>query len=277
MSGESQDGPSAVEFRGPLETPATEALLRWALALSRGRRPEAEVPGVRREGLELRLGPAAVLEGTRSFPGARAPAKAHEGKTRASLSRAHIAGGGSALGRPSRARRREIRGRGGEGTNGGDSGGEVRRVSTGIPALGEFLSGGTLLRPILLVGGAPASGKIGQPSRCSSHGPDEGKGRSTARRSRSRRSSSYRMQGSWFFDARLADVGAVGLDSLLRPEAADAAWRRVPERVEEGEPALVVLGQTLHESCGSPARTRTLAHDLTAQVASWGATLLVGE
>ncbi len=159
----------------------------------------------------------------------------------------------------------------------------LERTSTGVEGLDEVLGGGIPARSITVVSGEPGSGKTVLALQMLFHAARQGK------------TSLYfttlsepalklvrHMQGFKFFDPRLLDdrVRIVDLGSTLRAHDPETALATVAERVEEGEPDLVVIDsfKALHDLSDQPLRTRTLTYDLAVQMASWGATtLLVGE
>jgi circadian clock protein KaiC len=159
----------------------------------------------------------------------------------------------------------------------------LERVSTGVAGLDEVLGGGIPARSITVVSGEPGSGKTVLALQMLFHAARQGK-RSLYFTTLSEPSLKLvrHMQGFRFFDPRLLDeqVRIVDLGSTLRAHDPEAALATVAERVEEGEPDLVVIDsfKALHDLSAEPLRTRTLTYDLAVQMASWGATtLLVGE
>jgi circadian clock protein KaiC len=86
-----------------------------------------------------------------------------------------------------------------------------------------------------------------------------------------------------FFDQALLDEGLVqfvDLGATLRGAGAEAALDQVAAKVEEQEPAVVVVDsfKAIHDILPDPARSRAAVYDLSVRMATWGATtLLVGE
>ena len=159
----------------------------------------------------------------------------------------------------------------------------LERVSTGVPGLDEVLGGGIPARSIAVVSGEPGSGKTVLALQMLFHAARAGK-RSLYFTTLSEPSLKLvrHMQGFRFFDPRLLDdrVRIVDLGSTLRAHDPETALTMVTERVEEREPALVVIDsfKALHDLSDQALRTRMLTYDLAVQMASWGATtLLVGE
>jgi circadian clock protein KaiC len=157
------------------------------------------------------------------------------------------------------------------------------RVSTGVAGLDDVLGGGIPASSITVLSGEPGSGKTVLALQMLFHAARAGK-RSLYFTTLSEPSLKLvrHMQGFRFFDPRLLDeqVRFVDLGSTLRARDPEGALATVAERVEEGEPDLVVIDsfKALHDLSDEPLRTRTLTYDLAVQMASWGATtLLVGE
>ncbi len=157
------------------------------------------------------------------------------------------------------------------------------RVSTGVAGLDEVLGGGIPASSITVVSGEPGSGKTVLALQMLFHAARRGK-RSLYFTTLSEPSLKLvrHMQGFRFFDPRLLDDGVsiVDLGSTLRAHDPATALATVAERVEESEPALVVIDsfKALHDLSEQPLKTRTLTYDLAVQMASWGATtLLLGE
>jgi circadian clock protein KaiC len=159
----------------------------------------------------------------------------------------------------------------------------LERVSTGVAGLDAALGGGIPAKSITVVSGEPGSGKTVLALQMLFHAARLGK-RSLYFTTLSEPSLKLvrHMQGFRFFDPRLLDerVHIVDLGSTLRAHDPERALATVVERVEAGEPDLVVIDsfKTLHDLSDTPLRTRILTYDLAVQMASWGATtLLVGE
>jgi circadian clock protein KaiC len=159
----------------------------------------------------------------------------------------------------------------------------LERVSTGVPGLDEVLGGGLPERSIVVLAGEPGAGKTVLALQTIFHAARQGK-RALYFTTLSEPSLKLvrHMQGFRFFEPALLDerVRIADLGSALRAHGPEAALALVTERVEEGEPDVVVIDsfKALHDLSGEALRARTLVYDLSVQMASWGATtLLVGE
>ncbi len=90
------------------------------------------------------------------------------------------------------------------------------------------------------------------------------------------------MQQFAFFDERLMGKELVlsDLGSIVRGRDANAALEAITSRVEQEEPAIVVIDsfKAMRDILGDAPSIRTFVYDLAVQTAGWGAaTLFVGE
>jgi len=90
------------------------------------------------------------------------------------------------------------------------------------------------------------------------------------------------MQQFSFFDERLMGKELIFADlgSVVRGRDADAVLKAIVSRVEQEEPAIVVIDsfKAIRDILGDPASVRTFVYDLAVHTAGWGAaSLFVGE
>jgi len=157
-------------------------------------------------------------------------------------------------------------------------------LSTGSLAFDEILGGGLPVRSVNVVAGEPGAGKTIFALQTLFHQARQGKKclYLTTLSEPALKLVSYMQQFS-FFDERLfaeKQVMIADLGSVMRRKGADETLAEIVGRVEQEEPAIVVIDsfKALRDLLTDPAAMRTFAYDLAVHVSSWGAaTLLVGE
>ena len=135
----------------------------------------------------------------------------------------------------------------------------LERVSTGVGALDEVMGGGIPAKSIVVVLGEPGSGKTVLALQMLFNAARSGK-KALYFTTLSEPSLKLvrHMQGFSFFDPRLLDdrVKVVDLGSALQTHNPDVALATVARRVEEDEPAIVVIDsyKAVHDLCDEPRR-----------------------
>ncbi len=160
---------------------------------------------------------------------------------------------------------------------------QLERLSTGSPALDEILGGGFPVRSLSVIAGEPGSGKTLFALQALFTLAKTGRKvvYFSTLSEPSMKLIQYMQQFS-FFDEKLIgkEVVFVDLGSAVRSRNADLALETIVSRVEQEEPALVVIDsfKAMHDLFPDTGAARTFVYDLAVHMASWGAsTLFVGE
>jgi circadian clock protein KaiC len=158
------------------------------------------------------------------------------------------------------------------------------RLSTGVASLDALLGGGVPTQSLNVVSGAPGTGKTVLAMQMLFHQAREGKRAIYfTTLSESALMLINHMRSFRFFDSALVDNGVsiVDLGTSLLEDGPEAAFALVRQRLEDEEPALVVIDsyKVMQDLiAGSPGAQRALAYELGVTLAGWGTTtLLVGE
>jgi circadian clock protein KaiC len=159
----------------------------------------------------------------------------------------------------------------------------LERLSTGSAAFDRILGGGLPIRSVTVIAGEPGSGKTLFALQVLFHLARQGKKciYFTTLSEPALKLIQYMQQFSFF------DQGAIGkqlifvdLGSVIRARDADAALEAITSRVEQEEPAIIVVDsfKAMRDFMGDEAAARAFVYDLGVHMAGWGAsTLLVGE
>jgi circadian clock protein KaiC len=159
----------------------------------------------------------------------------------------------------------------------------LERLSTGSAAFDRILGGGLPVRSVTVIAGEPGAGKTLFSLQVLFHLAQQGKKclYFTTLSEPSLKLIHYMQQFSFF------DEGAIGkqmifidLGSVIRGNDANAALDAITSRVEQEEPAIVVIDsfKAIRDLIGDAPSIRTFVYDLAVQMAGWGAaTLFVGE
>ena len=157
-------------------------------------------------------------------------------------------------------------------------------LSTGSAALDRILGGGLPVRSVNVIAGEPGAGKTILALQMLFHQARQGKKGLylTTLSEPSLKLVSYMQQFSFFDERLIADKRVViaDLGSVMRRKGVDETLAEIVGRVEQEEPALVVIDsfKALRDVLGDAAALRTFVYDLAVHVASWGAaSLFVGE
>ena len=157
-------------------------------------------------------------------------------------------------------------------------------LSTGSAAFDEILGGGLPVRSVNVIAGEPGAGKTIFALQMLFHQARQGKKGLylTTLSEPALKLASY-MQQFAFFDERLIAekrVVIADLGSVMRRKGADETLSEIVGRVEQEEPAVVVIDsfKALRDLLGDAPALRTFNYDLAVHISSWGAaSLLVGE
>jgi len=157
-------------------------------------------------------------------------------------------------------------------------------LSTGSAAFDEILGGGLPARSVTVVAGEPGAGKTIFALQMLFHLARQGKKclYLTTLSEPSLKLVSYMQQLSFFDEGLIADKQVIiaDLGSVMRRKGADDALAEIVGRVEQEEPAFVVIDsfKALRDLLSDATAMRTFVYDLAVHLSSWGAaTLLVGE
>ncbi len=160
---------------------------------------------------------------------------------------------------------------------------KMERLTTGDAAFDRILDGGFPSRSINVVMGAPGAGKTLFALQMLFHLARRGKKALyfTTLSEPAVKLLGY-MQQVAFFDAALVDelITFVDIGSELKERGSEAALATIVQRVEDDEPAVVVIDsfKALSEFVPDARLVRSLVYDLAVHMASWGATtFLLGE
>lgn len=159
----------------------------------------------------------------------------------------------------------------------------MARLGTGSAALDQIVGGGLPVGSVTILAGEPGAGKTVLALQALFRlARDGGKGIYFTTLSEPAMKLVRFMQGFAFFDERLiADrVLFADLGTTLRADGPAAALERMVARIEEEEPALVVVDsfKAIQDLIGDPVEARGVAYDLAVALSAWGATtLLLGE
>jgi circadian clock protein KaiC len=151
------------------------------------------------------------------------------------------------------------------------------RLSTGSDALDQILGGGLPVRSVNVIAGEPGAGKTIFALQILFHQARQGKKGLylTTLSEPSLKLVSYMQQFSFFDERLIADKRVViaDLGSVMRRTGVDETLAEIVGRVEQEEPALVVIDsfKALRDVLGSSAALRTFNYDLAVHVSSWGA------
>ncbi len=156
-------------------------------------------------------------------------------------------------------------------------------LSTGSTAFDRILGGGLPVRSLTVVAGAPGSGKTLFALQALFHLAKQGKKclYFTTLSEPALKLVQY-MQQFAFFDERMIgrELIFIDLGSVIRGHNADAILAAITSRVEEEEPAMVVIDsfKAMRDILGDAPSVRTFVYDLAIHTASWGAaTMFIGE
>ncbi len=159
----------------------------------------------------------------------------------------------------------------------------LERLSTGSTPLDRILGGGLPVRSLCMIAGEPGAGKTLFALQVLFHLGRQGKKGLyfTTLSEPSLKLIQYMQQFS-FFDERLMGKELVFADlgSVVRGQDAEAALKAIASRVEQEEPAIVVIDsfKAMRDILGDAPSIRTFVYDLAVHMAGWGAaTLFVGE
>jgi circadian clock protein KaiC len=159
----------------------------------------------------------------------------------------------------------------------------LERLPTGSAAFDRILGGGLPVRSLSVVAGEPGAGKTLFALQVLFHLARQGKkGLYFTTLSEPSLKLIQYMQQFAFFDERLIGKELVlsDLGSVIRGRDADAALEAITSRVEQEEPAIVVIDsfKAMRDILGDAPSIRTFVYDLAVHTAGWGAaTLFVGE
>jgi circadian clock protein KaiC len=159
----------------------------------------------------------------------------------------------------------------------------LERLSTGSAAFDRILGGGIPVRSLSVISGEPGAGKTLFALQVLFHLARQGKkGLYFTTLSEPSLKLIQYMQQFAFFDERLIGKELVfsDLGSIVRGRDANAALEEVTSRVEQEEPAIVVIDsfKAMRDILGDAPSIRTFVYDLAVHTAGWGAaTLFVGE
>jgi len=159
----------------------------------------------------------------------------------------------------------------------------LERLPTGSAAFDRILGGGLPVRSLTVIAGEPGSGKTLFALQVLFHLARQGKKclYFTTLSEPALKLIQYMQQFSFF------DEGAIGkqilfidLGSVIRTRDSEATLEAITSRVEQEEPAIVVVDsfKAMRDSLGDDAAARAFVYDLGVHMAGWGAaTFLVGE
>jgi len=159
----------------------------------------------------------------------------------------------------------------------------LERLSTGSTTFDQLLGGGLPVRSLSVIAGEPGAGKTLFALQVLFHLGREGKkGLYLTTLSEPALKLIQYMQQFSFFDERLMGKELIFADlgSVVRGRDADAVLKAIVSRVEQEEPAIVVIDsfKAIRDILGDPASVRTFVYDLAVHTAGWGAaSLFVGE
>jgi circadian clock protein KaiC len=159
----------------------------------------------------------------------------------------------------------------------------LERLSTGSTAFDQLLGGGLPVRSLSVIAGEPGAGKTLFALQVLFHLGRQGKkGLYLTTLSEPSLKLIQYMQQFSFFDERLMGKELIFADlgSVVRGRDADAVLEAIVSRVEQEEPAIVVIDsfKAIRDILGDPASVRTFVYDLAVHTAGWGAaSLFVGE
>jgi circadian clock protein KaiC len=160
---------------------------------------------------------------------------------------------------------------------------QLERLTTGSAAFDRILGGGLPVRSLSVIAGEPGAGKTLFALQVLFHLARQGKkGLYFTTLSEPSLKLIQYMQQFAFFDESLIGKELVFADlgSVLRGRDASAALEAITSRVEQEEPAIVVIDsfKALRDILGEDPSIRTFVYDLAVHTAGWGsATLFVGE
>ena len=159
----------------------------------------------------------------------------------------------------------------------------LERLTTGSAAFDRLLGGGLPCRSVNVVAGEPGAGKTLFALQLLFHQARQGKKvlYLTTLSEPALKLVNYMQQFS-FFEERFVgqEIVLADLGSVLRSKGVDATLTEITSRVEQEEPAIVVIDsfKAIRDILGDSAAVRTLVYDLAVHTATWGATsLFVGE
>jgi len=156
-------------------------------------------------------------------------------------------------------------------------------LSTGSPAFDRILGGGLPIRSLTVIAGEPGAGKTLFALQALFHLARQGK-KCLYFTTLSEPSLKliHHMQQFSFFDQEAIGKQLIFVDlgSAIRGKNADAALEAITHRVEQEEPAMVVIDsfKAMRDILGDASILRLFVYDLAVHIAGWGAaTLFVGE
>src|SRR3989440_4714357 len=159
----------------------------------------------------------------------------------------------------------------------------LERLSTGSTAFDQLLGGGLPVRSLSVIAGEPGAGKTLFALQVLFHLGRQGKKGLyfTTLSEPSVKLIQYMQQFSFFEEKLIGkELVFVDLSSVIRSGDAGATLDAITARVEQEEPAIVVIDsfKAMRDILGDAPTVRTFVYDLAVHTAGWGsATLLVGE
>src|SRR6266550_3541777 len=151
----------------------------------------------------------------------------------------------------------------------------LERLTTGSDALDLILGGGLPVRSLSVIAGEPGAGKTLFALQVLFHLARQGKkGLYFATLSEPTLKLIQYMQQFAFFDERVIGKELIFADlgSVLRDGDANATLEAITRRVEQEEPAIVVIDsfKAVRDILGENQAIRTFTYDLAVHTASWG-------
>ncbi|MFL5311283.1 MAG: ATPase domain-containing protein, partial [Myxococcales bacterium] len=159
----------------------------------------------------------------------------------------------------------------------------LERLSTGSSALDRILGGGLPVRSLSVIAGEPGAGKTLFALQLLFHLGRQGKKGIyfTTLSEPSLKLIQYMQQFSFFDESLMGkELVFVDLGSVVRGRDADAVLQAIVGRVEQEEPAIVVIDsfKAIRDILSDAPSVRTFVYDLAVHTAGWGAaSLFVGE
>jgi len=163
------------------------------------------------------------------------------------------------------------------------SGLDLELLGTGNTALDAILGGGIPVRSVNVIAGLPGTGKTLCTLQMLFHFAREGRKSLyfTTMSEPTVKLLRY-IQSFAFFNEQLLNgfIRFVDVSTTLSKKGADAAVKEIIERMEQEDPAIVVIDsfKAIGDLVSDRVRHRTLVYDLAVQMATWGVTtFIVGE